>query len=213
MELRYFPIAPRLQRLYAAKSMADQMTWLAQSRHEDGYMFHPSHGEARKHPDSSFPSFASQPHNVRLGLCTDGFSPFGRSGKQYSCWPVIVTPYNLPPWLCMKKPFMLLSLIIPGSKSPKGNLDMFLQPVIDELKHLWHMGMRTYDVSKKQNFNLKVTLCVTISDFPVYAMLSGWSTASASKLACLYFMENSKSFRLQYDQKQTWFDCRRQFLP
>lgn len=99
-------------------------------------MSHPSDGEARRHFDETFPSFADEPRNVRLGLCTDGFSPFGKSGKQYSCWAVILTPYNLPPSLCMKKPFMFLSLIILGPTSPKGKLDVYLQPLIEELKLL-----------------------------------------------------------------------------
>lgn len=128
--LTYLPIAPRLQRLYATKHTADQMRWHANGSRNSTSMSHPRDGEAWTHFDKTFEDFSRESRNVRLGLCTDGFSPFGKSGKQYSCWPVIVTPYNLPPWLCMKKPFMFLSLIISGPKSPKGNLDVFLQPLI-----------------------------------------------------------------------------------
>ena len=48
-------------------------------------------------------SFAAERRNVRLGLCTDGFQPFGQSGSRYSSWPVILTPYNLPLEMCMKE--------------------------------------------------------------------------------------------------------------
>ena len=34
----------------------------------------------------------------------EGFKPFGNSSQQYSSLPIIVTPYNLPPWMCMRKP-------------------------------------------------------------------------------------------------------------
>ena len=77
--------------------------------------------------------FASDPRNVRLGLCSTGFDPFGSSGKTYSCWLVIVTPYNLPSWLCMKLEYLFLSIIIPGPRNPKVCIDVYLQPLINEL--------------------------------------------------------------------------------
>ena len=100
----------------------------------------------------SYPDFAAEIRNVRLGLSTDGFQPFGQSGKQYSSWPVIVTPYNLPPWLCMKEQFMFLTVLVPGPKNPKDNLDVFLQPLIHDLNMLWGNGVKTYDVARKKNF-------------------------------------------------------------
>jgi hypothetical protein len=63
-------------------------------------------------------------------------------------WPVIVTPYNLPPSMCMKEEYLFLTLMIPGRKNPKGKIDVFLQPLINELKMLWDTGVTTYDVSK-----------------------------------------------------------------
>ena len=50
----------------------------------------------------------------------------------------------------------------------------------------------------------------TISDFPGYAMLSGWSTAG--RLACLYCMGHSKAFTLSKSGKQYWFDSHCNFL-
>ncbi|GLU15839.1 hypothetical protein SLE2022_322980 [Rubroshorea leprosula] len=58
---------------------------------------------------------------------------------------------------------------------------------------------------------MKVALLWTISDFPGYGMLSGWSTHG--KLSCPYCMENTKAFQLQYGRKTPFFDCHRQFLP
>ena len=156
------------------------------------------------------PSFAIESRNVRLGLCTDGFQPFGQTGQQYSSWPVIVSPYNLPPWMCMKDEYMFLSIIVPGPRNPKEKLDVFLQPLIAELKHLWEVGVQTYDVSSKQNFQMRATLMWTISDFPAYSMLSGWSTAGKS--ACPYCMENSDAFSLSKGGKTSWFDNHRKFL-
>jgi len=50
----------------------------------------------------------------------------------------------------------------------------------------------TYDISKKQNFMMKVALMWTINDFPAYGMLSGWSTSG--RLACPHYMNNLMSF-------------------
>ncbi|XP_039116570.1 uncharacterized protein LOC120252166 [Dioscorea cayenensis subsp. rotundata] len=50
----------------------------------------------------------------------------------------------------------------------------------------------------------------TISDFPAYSMLSGWSTAG--KLACPYCMEDSDAFTLTKGGKTSWFDNHSKFL-
>ena len=61
-------------------------------------------------------------------------------------------PYNLPPRLCMSSTNVLLSLIIPGPKGSGDDIDVFLQPLIDELKLLWEVGVRTYDAHSKEFF-------------------------------------------------------------
>ena len=206
----YFPLSPRLQRLYASEATTAHMRWHDEHQQDDGTMCHPSDSEAWKHFNRTHPSFSCECRNVRLGLCTDGFQPFGQSGQQYSSWPVIVTPYNLPSWMCMKEAYMFLSVILPGPNNPKNKIDVFLQPLIAELKQLWDVGVQTYDVSRKQNFQMRAALMWTISDFPAYSMLSGWSTAE--KLACPYCMEHSQAFTLTSGRKTSWFDNHRKFI-
>ena len=121
------------------------------------------------------------------------------SGHNYSLWPVIMTPYNLPPEMCMKQEYMLLTVLVPGPNHPKTILDIFLQPLIDELKDLWSNGVQAFDISTKQNFSLKVVLMWTISDFPAYGMLSGWTTHG--QLACPYCMDETNEFQLKNGRK------------
>ena len=173
-------------------------------------MNHPSDAVAWKHFDDIHPDFASDSRNVRLGLSTDGFQPFGQSGQQYSSWPIILIPYNLPPWMCMKEAYMFLTVIVSGPKNPKQGINVFLQPLISKLLQLWEVGVLTYDVSLKQNFMIRATLMWTVSDFPAYAMLSGWSTAG--KLACPYYGNDSDAFYLANGCKISWFDNHRKFL-
>ena len=59
--------------------------------------------------------------------------------------------------------------------------------------------MFTYDISRKQNFFMKVALMWTINDFPAYGMLSDWSTSR--RLACPYYINQSKAFRLKSGEK------------
>jgi hypothetical protein len=72
------------------------------------------------------------------------------------------------------------------------------------LKKLWLDGVNTYDIYRKENFQLRAALMWTISDFPAYGMLSGWSTHG--KLSRPYCMEHSKAFRLKHEGKITFFD-------
>ena len=128
------------------------MTWHQSHDAVDGVMVHPSDGEAWKYFNNVHPHFSSKSRNVRLGLCTNGFNPFGSFATPYSCWPDILTVYNLPPGMCMRLEFMFLSTVIPGSSSPGRNIDVCLRPLIDELPQLWSFGALTYDISRKQNF-------------------------------------------------------------
>jgi len=68
---------------------------------------------------------------------------------------------------------------------------------------LWSSGALTYEVSRKQNFQMKANLMWTINDFPAYGMVSGWSMHE--KLPCSYCKENNKAFTLTNDGKTSFF--------
>ena len=68
-------------------------------------------------------------------------------------------------------------------------------------------GALTYDVSRKHNFQMKEALIWTINDFPVYEMVSGWSTHR--KLTWSYFKENNNAFTLTNGNKTFFFIANR----
>jgi len=72
----------------------------------------------------------------------------------------------------MKDPYMIMSLLIPGPKAPVNDIDVYLQPLADDLQELWIEGVPTYDASTHENFKLHATLLWTINDFPAYENLS-----------------------------------------
>lgn len=94
------------------------------------------------------PTFGKDSRNVRLALATDDFNPFRSLSSIHSTWHVVLIPYNLPPWMCMKQPNFILSLLIPGPKSPGHDMNVYMKPLTDDLDFLWHEGIRTYDASK-----------------------------------------------------------------
>ena len=62
---------------------------------------HPTDSDACKAFDKKYVKHLLEPRNVRLGLATDGFNPFGNMNINYSTWPVILMVYNLPSGLYM----------------------------------------------------------------------------------------------------------------
>ena len=73
----------------------------------------------------------------------------------------------------MKIENLILSTLIPGPESSNNYIDVYMQPLIAELKELWDLGIQTYDAFIGDDFTLRASVLWTINDFPVYAMLSG----------------------------------------
>lgn len=132
----------------------------------------PADSTAWRDFDFRHPEFSSECRNIRLALATDCFNPFGTCSVSHSTWPVILIPYNFPPWICMKPSNFILSLLISGPKSPVKNMDVYLQLVIKKLHYLFCKGVRTFDASCSEWFTLCVVVPGTISDCPGNAYLS-----------------------------------------
>lgn len=208
--LRYFPIVPRLRRMFKSQWMAEHLRWHSRNRSEDGNMRHPVDSVAWDLIDRKWPSFSSDVRNIRLGLAADGFNPFRDLSSRYSCWPVILATYNLPPWLCMKQEHLMLTLLIPGPKQPGNDIDIYLRPLIDDLKNLWENGVDVYDVVDNSFFKLKAVLMWTINDFPAYGNLAGCTTKG--RAACPVCGVNTCSQWLSSSKKSAYMGHRR-FLP
>ncbi|KAL9685092.1 hypothetical protein QQ045_022539 [Rhodiola kirilowii] len=84
--------------------------------------------------------------------------------------------YNLPPWMCLKKEFNTLAMLISGPKSPGKYLNVFIRPLINELKMLRNIGVATFDHFFGSSFNMKVAVMSTIRNFSCMGMLGGLNT-------------------------------------
>nr|ASR75326.1 transposon protein [Oryza rufipogon] len=52
-----------------------------------------------------------------------------------------------------------------GPRQPGNDIDVFLEPVIDNLEILWKEGVETWDAYGQENFKLRVLLFCTINDY------------------------------------------------
>ena len=71
--------------------------------------------------------------HIWFGLSIDGMNPFDQVRSNHSTWSVMLCIYNLPPWLCTKRSYIQIPLLIQGPRQPENDIDVFLEPVIDEL--------------------------------------------------------------------------------
>ncbi|XP_060183223.1 uncharacterized protein LOC132613195 [Lycium barbarum] len=175
--LRHFTIKPRLQRLYMAKETAKKMRWHKEENIDDDVLRHPSDSIEWKSFNERHPTFSTKLRNVRLGLASDGFQPYGNMSSNHS------------------------------PKCPGNDIDVYLQPMIKELKELWD-GVETYDAHLKSNFLMCVALLWTINDFLAYGNLSGWSTKGKLAFPCCHKDTQSVSLR-----NKLCYMGHRRFLP
>ncbi|XP_062080640.1 uncharacterized protein LOC133785417 [Humulus lupulus] len=74
--LRYFPIIPRLKRMFMSKRISKELRWHHNNKSCDGKMRHPVDSAAWELVNDKWPSFSNEERNIRLGLSTNGFNPF-----------------------------------------------------------------------------------------------------------------------------------------
>ena len=88
-------------------------------------------------------------------------------------WPVLLCIYNLPPWLCMKKKYIMMSMIIQGPKQPGNDINIYFQLLVEELQTLCLSGVNCYDAYANEFFQLHALLLHTIQDMPALGNSSG----------------------------------------
>ena len=103
----------------------------------------------------------------------------------------------------------MLTLLISGPKQPGKDIDVYLEPLIDELKQLWE-GVVTFDSFKKSEFIMRARVLWAIHDHPALGTLSGCTTHGY--FACPICGEETTSVYLPESKKICYMGHRR-FLP
>ena len=83
-QFHYFPLGPRLQRKYASTSHIRRHV---EHHSEEEELCQPLDSEAWLTFNAMHLDFSREIRNVRLGLCIDGFNPFGSWGKNIHVGP------------------------------------------------------------------------------------------------------------------------------
>jgi hypothetical protein len=134
---------------------------------------HPADGTQWRNFDRKHKDFTVEVRNIRFGLSTDEMNLYGETGSSHSTWSVTLCIYNLPSWLCMKHKFIMMPLLISGPVQIGNGIDVYLQPLIDDLLVMWGKeGIRIWDEFQQQHFNLRAMLFITIQDGPALGSIS-----------------------------------------
>jgi putative N-acetylmannosamine-6-phosphate epimerase len=66
-------------------------------------------------------------------------------------------------------------MLISGPKQPDNDIDVFLEPFMEEMEMLFDVGVQMVDAYRKEKFTLKAIIFVTIIDYPGLFSLQGRS--------------------------------------
>jgi len=102
---------------------------------------------------------------------------------------------------------MTLSMMISGPRQPRNDIDVYLSPMIEDLRLLWNDCIEVFDAYEKVNFNLRALLFCTINNFPAYGNLSGYSVKGYH--VCPICEENTSYHQLKYGKKTRYIGHRK----
>ena len=173
--LWYLHIIPRFKRLFANGDDAKDFTFHANGRNYDGMLCHSDDFSQWKKINHFYPNFRKEARNLRLRLGANGMNSFGSLSTNHTSWPILLGSFNLSPWLCMKRKYMMLSMMILGPRQPRNDIDVYLSPLIEDFRKLGDEGVKVFDGNQNETFKLCAMIFCTIDDFLAYGNLSGYS--------------------------------------
>lgn len=107
----------------------------------------------------------------------------------------------------MKQPNFILSLLIPGREAPGSDMDVYFEPLVDDMKDMFVEGIRTYDSSRSEYFQLRAAILWTITDYPGLGYVAGCTTSGEG--ACLDCHSYTCSLFLKNGSKTCYMGHRR----
>ena len=158
--LRYRAIVPRLKCLFMVEEIARQMTWHKTAKRTEldangnVMMVHTSDGEAWKRFDAlhkekwQIQGILESPSAQMGSVCLVRWQPHTVVGPCLSF-------HSMPPGQIMQRKNIFLTLIIPGPNYPGKNMNVYMQPLKDELQQAWDNGLKTYGAFSKENFIMR----------------------------------------------------------
>jgi len=106
---------------------------------------------------------------------------------------------------------MMFSTMISGPRQPGNDIDVYLNPLIEDLTKLWDEWVLVFDGFRNETFNLRAMLFYTINDFPAYGNLSGYSVKGHR--ACPICEEDTSYIQMKHGRKIVYTRHRRFLKP
>jgi hypothetical protein len=72
-------------------------------------------------------------------------NPFNERMTDHNTWPVILSMYNIPTYLCQKRKYLFLTVLISSPRQLGIDIDVFLEPVMEEFDKPWRVGAPMFD--------------------------------------------------------------------
>jgi hypothetical protein len=122
--------------------------------------------------------------------------------------------FNLPPWLCHKQKYLLLTILISGPKQAGIDIDVFLEPLMEEMQKIWEHGVNVWDEYSKQHFNIKAIIFCTINDNPACLALTGQVKGKTAHVICVDQIESiylPSSSKLMYMWHHRFLPCKHKY--
>nr|AAX96366.1 transposon protein, putative, CACTA, En/Spm sub-class [Oryza sativa Japonica Group] len=101
----------------------------------------------------------------------------------------------------------LVMWYLPGPRQPGIDIDVFLEPLFEDMADLWKEGLKVWDEYLREYFTVKAIIFVTINDYPAMFSVSGQIKGKTGCVICLngtYYRYLSGSNKLVY-MLHRWF--------
>lgn len=133
------------------------------------------YSNACKHFTTMMGEFERRVTDIVIGAM-DGFNPLPTKLCKWSTWPAFAFGYNLLSWMIIKQFFVLSLVLMHGPRLVKGKkIDVYMQPLLEELKEVWEPCTIAYDHCMhvgEGHFTLRVGVMTTIGDYLGLGMIS-----------------------------------------
>jgi hypothetical protein len=86
-----------------------------------------------------------------------------------------------------------LTTLISGPKQASVDIDVFLEPLMEDMQKLWEHGFNVWNEYKKEHFNLNAIIFCTIIDNPARLALIG---QVKGKIGCVICVDQTESIYL-----------------
>jgi len=97
---------------------------------------------------------------------------------------------------------MILSMMIFGPRQFRNDIDVHLNPLVEDLKMLWVDEVETFDAFSSKTFMIHAILFCTINDFLAYGNLPGYNVKGHK--GCSICEENTITHQLKYGRKTVY---------